>query len=154
MGLIGHTDPLQQCHRPQPSLVAGVLCTFIGASVTLSRTLLCGNRLKAWKTIPTWARSRASAAPSAGSGSPSMVMRPESTVSSRLMVRQRVDFPEPDGPRIATTSPQATSRVMSLRTCRPPKCLFTSRMAIIGTGSAPPLVMGYEPTQQRRTMAG
>jgi hypothetical protein len=32
--------------------------------------------------------------------------------------------------------------------------LLTSRMAIMGTGSDPPLVMGYEPNQQRRTMAG
>ncbi len=44
----------------------GVFLVSIGASVTLSMTDLCGNRLKSWNTIPTFwrtfARWRSSAA--------------------------------------------------------------------------------------------
>ncbi len=98
--------------------------------------VLCANRLNDWNTIPTSERSRASARPSAGSATPSTVIVPESTVSSRLMVRHNVDFPEPDGPRITTTSPRATSRSMSLSTCRSPKCLFTPRSDTMGSHAA------------------
>jgi hypothetical protein len=60
--------------------------------------------LKLWKTIPTFERWRASALPSARSGSPSMVMVPESIGSSRLIVRQSIDLPDPEGPITTTTS--------------------------------------------------
>ena len=53
--------------------------------------------------MPTSARRPASALPSAGSGLPSTSMVPESIGSSRLIVRQSVDFPEPDGPSTTTT---------------------------------------------------
>ena len=62
-------------------------------------------RLKDWKTMPTSARSLASALPSSGSSWPSMVIVPDWMVSSRLMARHSVDLPEPDGPRTTTTSP-------------------------------------------------
>ena len=48
------------------------------------------------------------------------------------MVRQRVDLPDPDGPRTTTTCPAGTSKSMSLRTCSEPKCFCTPRIAIIG----------------------
>ena len=57
---------------------------------------------------------------------PSMVMVPDSIVSSRLMARHRVDLPEPEGPRTTTTSPLRTLRLMSCRTCSSPKCFSTS----------------------------
>ena len=53
--------------------------------------------------MPTSERSWASLRPSAGNGSPSMLMVPESMVSSRLIVRHNVDLPDPDGPRTTTT---------------------------------------------------
>ena len=92
------------------------LRTLIGPSVTFWRTVLWAKRLKDWKTIPTSARSLARPFPSSGSATPSMVIRPEPIGSSRLMQRQRVDFPDPDGPMTTTTSPRPTVRSMSRRT--------------------------------------
>ncbi len=66
--------------------------------------------------MPTSARSLASSLPSDGSGVPSRVIVPESMVSSRLIARQRVDLPAPDGPMITTTSPCRTFRFTSRRT--------------------------------------
>ena len=120
------------------------LRTFTGPSVTFSSTVLWANRLNDWKTIPTSDRNRASLRPSAASCRPSMAIVPESTVSSRLIVRHNVDLPDPDGPRTTTTWPGSTSRVMSLRTCNGPKCLLTPRIEIIGA-AAPP-AMRPDPT--------
>ncbi len=75
--------------------------------------------------MPTSARSLARALPSLGSGCPSRVMLPSSIGSSRLIARQSVDFPDPDGPITTTTSPLAMDRLMSFRTCSSPKCLLT-----------------------------
>ena len=55
--------------------------------------------------MPTSARRPANSAPSCGSCRPSKTMRPESMLSSRLTQRQSVDLPEPDAPRMTTTSP-------------------------------------------------
>ena len=66
--------------------------------------------------MPTSARSFASPAPSSGSFAPSIVIVPESIVSSRLIARQSVDLPDPDGPITTTTSPRLTTVLMSLRT--------------------------------------
>ena len=71
------------------------LRTLIGPSVTFSRIVLWANRLNDWKTMPTSARSWASSLPSSGSSLPSMVIVPDSIVSSRLMARHSVDLPEP-----------------------------------------------------------
>ena len=99
--------------------------TLIGPRVTFSRIVLWAKRLKLWKTMPTSARSAASALPSWGSGWPSRVMVPSSIVSSRLIVRHSVDLPDPDGPITTTTSPRVTVRSMSLRACSCPKCFCT-----------------------------
>src|SRR4051794_38752949 len=108
--------------------------------------VLWANRLNDWNTMPTSARRRARSRPSSGSGTPSIRMRPLSMVSSRLMQRQSVDLPEPEGPMMTTTSPRATSRSMSNSTCRLPNRLFTfststsgSVAAITGTVAAPDL---------------
>ena len=68
-------------------------------------TVLWAKRLNDWKTMPTSERSRASGRPSAGIGLPSMTIVPESMGSRALIVRHRVDLPEPDGPMTTTTSP-------------------------------------------------
>ena len=52
-------------------------------------------------------------------------MRPLSIGSSRLMQRQSVDLPEPDGPITTTTSPALTVRSTSLSAWTSPKHLFT-----------------------------
>ncbi len=51
---------------------------------------------------------------------PSKRMSPDWISSSRLMVRIRVDLPEPDGPQTTTTSPRATSAFTSTSAGTPP----------------------------------
>ena len=102
-------DPFEQL---EGALLRGRLGrprTLIGPRVTFSRIVLCANRLNDWNTMPTSARSCASALPSSGSGWPSMVIVPDSIVSSRLIARHRVDLPDPDGPMTTTTSPGGRS---------------------------------------------
>ena len=99
--------------------------TLIGPSVTFSRTVLCAKRLKLWNTMPTSLRRRASSLPSSGSGSPSMAISPCSIASRRLIVRQSVDLPEPEGPMTTTTSPRSMSRSMSCSTWSSPNHLLT-----------------------------
>ena len=93
----------------------GIFRTLIGPRVTFSSTVLCAKRLNDWKTMPTSARSFARPAPSSGSVTPSIVIVPESIVSSRLIARQSVDLPDPDGPMTTTTSPRLTVVLMSLQ---------------------------------------
>src|SRR5690606_24246386 len=107
--------------------------TLVGPRVTLSSTVLCAKRLKDWKTIPTSARSLASALPSSGRGVPSMRIWPESIVSRRLMVRHSVDLPDPEGPMTTTTSPRCTVRLMFFRTWSSPNHLLTSRISTRGS---------------------
>src|SRR5918998_5130041 len=64
-----------------------------------------------------------------------MVIVPDSTVSRRLITRQSVDFPDPEGPRTTTTSPLRTLRLMSLSTCNDPKCFCTSDSTTNGSPS-------------------
>ena len=52
--------------------------------------------------------------------------------SSRLMQRSIVDLPEPDGPRMTTTSPFWTSRSTPLSTSSEPKDLCSPWMRTIG----------------------
>src|ERR1700687_1308505 len=53
-------------------------------------------------------------------------MTPRSICSRWLRQRRNVAFPPPDGPRITTTSPRATSRLTPLRTSSRWKRLWTS----------------------------
>ena len=109
--------------------------TSVGPSVTFSRMVMWLNRLNCWNTMPSSERMPASSLPSCGSGLPSMRMSPESMVSRRLMVRHSVDLPEPEGPMMTSTSPLSTSRLMSLSTCRLPKCFSTWRSSMTGVGA-------------------
>ena len=106
-----------------------------GASVTLSSTDMCGNRLKAWKTIPTRRRIRSTATPSAVISSPTTTIRPASIGSSRLMQRRSVDLPEPDAPIRQTTSCSATVRSMPRRTCSDPNDLCNPSMRKASAGA-------------------
>ena len=102
----------------------------IGASVTLSSTHLCGNRLNSWNTMPILVRIRCRCASSAGTRrplrsiwnrcSPSTRMVPLSMVSSVINVRRIVVLPEPDGPISASFSPGRTEKHKSFSTvCEP-----------------------------------
>src|SRR5882724_8655024 len=113
--------------------------------------------------MPTSDLSCANLRPSSGSTTPSIAIVPESMGSSRLMVRHKVDLPDPDGPSTTITSPRSTSRSMSLSTCRAPKCLFTDLMEIIGTSdgveltsftSDPVVSMGADLTQGTLSLPG
>ena len=114
----------------------------IGASVTFSSTVLCGNRLNSWNTIPIFARTlcrwRSSAGtspPSRGmcqSCSPSMRMCPPLMVSSVIRMRRIVVLPEPDGPISASFSPGATAKESSFRTWWLPKLFDTRSISMIG----------------------
>ena len=113
------------------------LRTLIGPRVTFWRIVLWANRLNDWNTMPTSARSRARALPSSGRATPSIVIVPDVTGSSRLMHRIRVDLPDPDGPMTISTSPRSTCRSMSWRTCRSPKNLLTLSTTTSGGGRRP-----------------
>ena len=61
-----------------------------------------------WNTIPTSRRTASMFRTSLVSSKPSTTMSPRWCCSNRLMVRMNVDFPEPDGPMMTTTSPRRT----------------------------------------------
>ena len=52
-------------------------------------------------------------------------------VSRRLMVRHRVDLPEPDGPSTTTTWPRGISRLMFFRAWKSSKYFSTPSIAIM-----------------------
>ena len=89
-------------------------------------TVMCGNRLNCWNTMPSsvrlWRRYASEAGTSSPflrschSGSPSTVMTPPLIVSSVIRMRSTVDLPEPDGPMIDTFSPGATVKSSSSST--------------------------------------
>ena len=82
-----------------------------GESVTFCSTVMCGNRLKAWKTMPMCWRSSFTSSLPLVMFCPSNVIEPASTFSSRLMQRSSVDLPEPEAPIRQTTSCAAMSRL-------------------------------------------
>ena len=94
--------------------------TLSGARVTFSSTVLWGNRLNCWNTMPTSRRMSCSSVgilrrgPVEGPRAmPSTSIEPEPNRSSPLMQRISVDLPEPLAPMITTTSPLATDRSTS-----------------------------------------
>ena len=99
--------------------------TLRGASVTLSITLMWGNRLKAWKTIPIRRRIRLTSTPGVEMSSPATTIRPASIGSSRFTQRSSVDFPLPDAPIRQTTSCWARVRSIPERTSSCPNDLWT-----------------------------
>ena len=95
---------LRACRGVAPASRAG--------SSTLSATVIVDNRLKNWNMKPTCLR-RSTAQAEADSPS---TRCPRSQISPRVAGSRppstcsSVDFPEPDGPMIATNSPTPTSR--------------------------------------------
>ena len=105
-----------------------------GAQVTLSSAVMCGNRLNCWNTMPTSRRSRRICSrlrrvrcpPSSGCRRP----RSSPAVGSSMKFTQRssVDLPEPERPKITTTSPRCTSMSTPRTTSRWPKLLCSPSM--------------------------
>src|SRR5699024_1985310 len=78
--------------------------TFIGPRVMFSSTVLCGNKLKCWNTMPTFDRTFGTFVRESVISSPSIVIEPDVTSSNKFKQRKKVLFPEPDGPMTHTTS--------------------------------------------------
>ncbi len=89
------------------------------ARVMFSATVLCGNRLNCWNTMPM--RRRSSSGLSFRTDFPSSRMSPWSGSMSRFMTRSKVDLPEPDGPMTDAVVPFSTCRSMPRRTWLLPK---------------------------------
>ena len=96
--------------------------TCIGASMMFCRTVMFGNRLNLWKTMPTSRRMAFRFAPSS-SLMPSITISPPLGVSKWFRQRRIVLLPLPDGPIITTTSFSLISRLISLRTVTSPNFL-------------------------------
>ena len=101
-----------------------------------SSTVLCGNRLNCWKTIPMSARMRVIDFERGSMSRPSKRTLPESTCSRPLMQRSIVDLPDPDGPAMTTASPEAIDRLTPSSTRFEPKLLRTSRSSTSGAAGA------------------
>ena len=83
------------------------------ASVRLSITFRCGNRLNCWKTIPIRCRTAETSVPLRGDLLALEEDRGRSSSgSSRLMQRSSVLLPLPLGPMTTSTSPASTCRSM------------------------------------------
>ena len=74
-----------------------------------------------------WSRLRRSSL----SSTPSTTMRPALCSWSRLIVRMNVDLPEPDGPKITTTSPSATVVVIPASAWKSPNQTSTPSQVIM-----------------------
>ncbi len=77
-----------------------------------SSAVSIGRRLKNWKTKPMWSRRRwvSFASLSLVISVPAIATVPVVGVSRPARMCMSVDFPEPDGPITATSSPVVTSR--------------------------------------------
>src|SRR5215472_10325444 len=77
-------------------------------------------------------------------------MKPASIVSRLLMQRRNVDFPDPDGPRITTTSPAPTSRSIPRSTSWWPNDFRTPRARTSGVAMLTRLERQVDATRGRR----
>ena len=109
-----------------------------GASMTLSMTLYCGNRLKSWNTRPKFScflrissDFNLPSLSASNNNSPSSRICPLSALSKKFMHRRRVVFPLPDEPISDTTSPSSMEKLTPFNTSVLPKLLcilFTSNI--------------------------
>src|SRR5690606_27430214 len=154
-------------------------CTVTGASIMFCSTVMWGNRLNDWNTMPILRQMRRRSASRAymlgppatavASGSPSTCMLPSSMVSRWIRQRRKVLLPEPDGPMTATTSPlrRVSDTSSSTLTCpndlpMPRASIMTGRSAAAAPAAAAPaaallVVLGIaffhvleQPGQQQR----
>ena len=110
---------------PLPAMKAGIM--------TFSRAVNSGSSWWNWNTKPRrWLRKSLRRLPeSLPTSTPSMVMVPESGLSSVPMICRSVVLPAPDGPTMLTISPAPTCRSMPLSTCSEPKLLVMFLISIM-----------------------
>src|SRR5258708_7117731 len=108
--------------------------------VTFRSTVMCGNRLNAWNTMPICRLTRLASTPGPVMSWPNRLIRPASIGSSRLMHRSNVDFPDPEAPIRQITSCEATDMVMPRSTSFLSNDLCRSSIlsASLLTGTGPP----------------
>ena len=110
-----------------------------------SRIVLCGNRLKCWNTMPIFCRCISMFVSLLVISVPSKKMLPLDGTSNKFRERKNVDFPDPDGPTITTTSPFRIVSETPFKACSEfPNTLCTSFTSIktsplVITVSQPPL---------------
>ncbi len=123
-------------------------------SATFACALMPGTRWKDWKTKPTWRERSADRARSerVAMSCPAMATAPAVGRSRVPTMCSRVDFPEPDGPTMARSSPFRTVRSTPRRALTPPgyslvtpassttarACRFSAVAAVVVTASGPP----------------
>src|SRR5438309_7347 len=98
------------------------LRTWIGAIITLSSAVLCGNKLYCWNTIDTSFRSAIFSWSVFSVWTSKFATRilPALIGTRPLMHRRSVDLPEPDGPMMHTTPPLATLNDTPFSTSKSP----------------------------------
>jgi len=131
--------------------------TFSCATVRLRSTVMCGNRLNCWNTMPIRVRMASRSTSGSRMSMPSMWMEPPVGRSSRFTERSRVDFPEPEGPMTHTTSPRSMVRSMPLSTSSSSKLLWSWRISMagaFGSGVLRELVIGTSPSSSRAAPPG
>ena len=112
--------------------VLSCLSTWIGAIMTFSSAVLCGNKLYCWNTMPTFLRSSSLSSLGSLTSMPSTLMEPCWMSLSALTQRIRVDLPEPEGPMMQMHSPFMMSMETPFRTSKSPNDLCTSWIETIG----------------------
>src|SRR5699024_3461447 len=127
--------------------------SLIGASVRFCRMVLLGNRLKCWKTIPICWRYLLIFVLGSVISCPSKRICPAVGSSSRLRERRKVDFPEPEGPTITTTSPCEIVVLIFFNTSVSPKdlqrFLISNKICPSAlTGTQPPFQSGHSRRKQ------
>jgi len=95
-----------------------------------SLIVMFGNRLNCWNTIPIFSRISLISTDSSVISTPSNVTTPLVGSSNRFNERRNVDFPQPEGPMIAMTSPFFTVMFIPFKTSCFPKDLCKSFTSI------------------------
>ena len=128
--------------RARASISSAVPNRFsVGASVTLRRTLYCGNRLNCWNTSPKCRRAARTSASrrrrrtdsdASKMHDPATYICPASAVSRKFRHRSRVVLPPPEEPIRASTAPRSSVKLMPRSTSVFPKDLPRFRTSSAG----------------------
>ena len=105
----------------------------IGAKVILSKTVIWGNRLKFWNTIPIFCLTSSILTFLSVIFLSSNNIWPSVGSSSKFIHLKTVLLPDPLGPTITTISPLSICKSIPLSTCKFPNDLFKLFIFIISS---------------------